>query len=84
MGVPVIASRIGAIPEAVEEGVDGFLFEPGDASELRDYMLRFMDDPGLVPKMASRRPKVKSMEDHAMEMEAVYREIIGSGRAASS
>jgi glycosyltransferase involved in cell wall biosynthesis len=29
-GVPVVASRIGALPEVVEEGVTGLLAEPGD------------------------------------------------------
>jgi glycosyltransferase involved in cell wall biosynthesis/SAM-dependent methyltransferase len=30
LGVPVIASRVGALPELVQEGVTGFLCEPGD------------------------------------------------------
>jgi glycosyltransferase involved in cell wall biosynthesis len=33
---PVIASNIGAIPEAVLEGVSGLLFQPGDASALTE------------------------------------------------
>jgi glycosyltransferase involved in cell wall biosynthesis len=33
-GVPVIASRIGALPEAIREGENGLLFTPGAASEL--------------------------------------------------
>lgn len=34
MGKPVIASRINGIPEYVREGINGYLFEPGDAVEL--------------------------------------------------
>lgn len=30
LGVPVIASRVGALPELIQEGVTGFLCEPGD------------------------------------------------------
>jgi glycosyltransferase involved in cell wall biosynthesis len=76
MGLPVIASRIGAIPEAVEEGVNGFLFEPGHVEQLRRLMLRFIETPELVRDMASRVPEVKFMEEHATELEAIYREVI--------
>ncbi len=38
-GVPVIASRLGAMQEIVEDGHTGLLFEPGNASELRDKVL---------------------------------------------
>lgn len=39
-GIGVIGSRIGGIPELVDEGRTGFLFEPGDAIALADLMLR--------------------------------------------
>lgn len=37
-GLPVIASRIGALAELVEEGVTGLLFEPGDPDDLATKM----------------------------------------------
>ncbi|MDR2916066.1 MAG: glycosyltransferase family 4 protein [Tannerella sp.] len=36
MGTPVVGSRIGGIPELIEEGQNGFLFHPGDVSELKN------------------------------------------------
>lgn len=36
MGTPVIGARIGGIPELIEEGVNGFLFEPQNISELKE------------------------------------------------
>jgi glycosyltransferase involved in cell wall biosynthesis len=36
MGTPALGSRIGGIPELIEEGENGFLFEPGNVAELRD------------------------------------------------
>jgi glycosyltransferase involved in cell wall biosynthesis len=43
-GVPVIASRIGALPEAVEEGVTGTLAEPGNSAAWGEAMARLLDD----------------------------------------
>ncbi len=35
-GKPVIGSRIGGIPEMIEHGTDGYVFEPGNARDLRE------------------------------------------------
>ena len=43
MGTPVLGSRIGGIPEMIVEGEDGFLFTPGDATELRDKINECFD-----------------------------------------
>ena len=76
MGLPVIGSRIGAIPEAIQEGENGLLFEPGNIRELRDRMLRFVDEPGLLQKMALKMPKVKSMAEHASDLEEIYKRVV--------
>jgi glycosyltransferase involved in cell wall biosynthesis len=75
MGLPVIASRIGAIPEAIKEGENGLLFEPGNIRELRECMLRFIEEPGLLQRMALKMPKVKSMAEHADELIEIYKAI---------
>jgi glycosyltransferase involved in cell wall biosynthesis len=76
MGLPVIASRIGAIPEVIKEGENGLLFEPGNIRELRDCMLRFVEEPRLLQKMALKMPKVKTMDEHAVELLDLYERII--------
>jgi glycosyltransferase involved in cell wall biosynthesis len=43
-GVPVIASRIGALPEAVADGVSGYLAEPDDADAWAEVSARLLDD----------------------------------------
>ena len=43
-GLPVIASRIGALPEIVQEGKTGILVKPGVSEELKNAMNRFLDD----------------------------------------
>lgn len=81
-GVPVIASRTGGIPEMVDDGVDGFLFEVGDEAELRDRMRRLLADPGLCRVMGERaRAKALERYDRAGHYEAImelYRRVVNS------
>lgn len=56
-GVPIVASRAGGMPEAVEDGVNGFLIEPGDDRALADRLDRLLREPDLARRMgrAGRR-----------------------------
>ncbi|OGP88468.1 MAG: hypothetical protein A2156_03305 [Deltaproteobacteria bacterium RBG_16_48_10] len=76
LGIPVIASRIGAIPEAIEEEVNGLFFEPGAPEDLRRCLFRFLRDPGLVQRMASKTKKAKLMDEHAAELVEIYQKVI--------
>ena len=44
-GVPVIATRAGALADHVHDGVDGLLCDPGDVESLTDALRRFYEDP---------------------------------------
>jgi glycosyltransferase involved in cell wall biosynthesis len=44
---PVICSRIGGLPEIVDDGRTGLLFPPGDAAELANHIGRMWNDPAL-------------------------------------
>jgi glycosyltransferase involved in cell wall biosynthesis len=46
-GKPVVASAVGGIPELVEDGVTGYLVEPGDVTGLRTAIERLLADPAL-------------------------------------
>ncbi len=50
-GVPVIASRVGGVPELVDDGVEGLLVPPGDPEALAAAMLSLMRDPGMARRM---------------------------------
>jgi len=45
---PVIASRIGGIPELVDDGKTGYLFDPGDARQLASRMMEFISHPERI------------------------------------
>jgi len=46
-GLPVVASRVGGIPEVVDEGVQGLLVPVGDVAALTDALARYTQDAGL-------------------------------------
>lgn len=48
---PVIGSRIGGMPEIIEDGETGFLFEPGNAGELRSKILNLLNNPAKASQM---------------------------------
>lgn len=52
-GLPVVASRVGGIPEAVVDGVTGFLAPARDPEALRDCLARLIRDPGLRRRMGA-------------------------------
>ncbi|MBF0523116.1 MAG: glycosyltransferase family 4 protein [Candidatus Omnitrophica bacterium] len=57
-GVPVITSRLGGLPELVEEGKTGFLFRPGDADALAEKIRVFFDNPEVARRMGETARKV--------------------------
>jgi glycosyltransferase involved in cell wall biosynthesis len=54
MGLPVIASRIGGIPEMVEDGLTGMLFEPGQVEDLSTQCRRAIERPEILAGMRDR------------------------------
>lgn len=82
-GCPVVAPRIGGLPELVEDGRDGFLYTPGDATALAGALLRLLG-PDTGHALDVRPPP--SLDAHAEAVEAVYRGAIahhfGQGRMA--
>src|SRR5262249_5517492 len=62
-GAPVVASRIGGIPEIVEDGRNGLLFEPGDTGDLRRALERLIHEPRLLDELRAGIPAVRPIED---------------------
>jgi len=59
MGVPVVATRISAIPELVENGKTGLLVDPGNPEAMADAMIQALTDGDLRQKMiAAARARV--------------------------
>ncbi len=77
---PVVATRIGGVPEVVEDGVTGLLVEPGDEAALAEALLRLLKDAALRRQMgeAGRRRAVTLFDqrDQVKRMEALYERIL--------
>ena len=73
-GLPVIASRMGGIPEAIDDGVNGLLLPPGDTEAWVTAMRRLVENPDLVAAFhrAQLTRQVKSMRQHAVELSQLY------------
>jgi glycosyltransferase involved in cell wall biosynthesis len=80
-GVPVIASRIGALANLVDDGVNGLLFEPGDPRDLAQKVTRLWQDADLCRRLGgAARAKAASHwgpRTHVERLRAVYDGICG-------
>ena len=62
-GVPVVASNIGGIPEAVKDGRNGLLFCAGDVDDLHRVLARFLNEPDLLSKLRAGIGRVQTIEE---------------------
>jgi glycosyltransferase involved in cell wall biosynthesis len=81
-GTPVVASRVGGIPEFVEDGKAGCLVTPQSVPEIAEALLRLWDDEPTRRRLgAYGRDQVVPRFDWDRvtdRLEAVYREVAGS------
>ncbi|MBI4244653.1 MAG: glycosyltransferase [Planctomycetes bacterium] len=76
--IPIIGSNIGGIPQWLENGVNGFLTEPGNIDDLTAKMQMFVDDPSLIARFQLKMIPWKRMDDHIKEIQALYTEALNS------
>lgn len=78
-GLPVLATPVGGIPEAVADGVEGFLVAPGDVDALAARLAQLLEDDALARRMGeAARRKVESTfcSDAVLpQLERLYREL---------
>ena len=73
-GLPVIASRVGGIPEVIRDGENGFLVEPGNAEMLVDRLRCILGDPDGAREMGRRgRELIVSHYDNLKLVDRVIR-----------
>lgn len=79
-GKPVVATRVGTLPEVIVEGQTGFLVEPGDWSGLADRMTKLFQDPSLAERMGragrQRVEKHYSVDQMVRMTEALFERLL--------
>jgi len=86
-GKPVVATRVGGIPDVVRDGEDGFLVAPGDVEALADRLAELATDDALRERMGkAARARVRerySVERLVDDVDRLYRSLLeaeGLGR----
>ena len=74
LGKPVLGSNRGGIPELVEDGVNGLLFEAGNVSDLATKIEYLLDRPALIEEMG-RNARTRAEREFDLDMH--YERIMG-------
>lgn len=78
-GKPVIATRLGALPELVEHGVNGFLVPPGDVEALAALFIQLADHPEMLTALQLPGPAtILSVDQHIDRLVAIYESCLSS------
>ncbi|MGY1708779.1 glycosyltransferase [Geodermatophilus sp. SYSU D00758] len=87
LGVPVVASAIGGIPELVDDGRTGLLVPPGDVAALASALARVVSAPGEAVRMGRAGwERVRSRHDpqaHVTALVEVYRRVAAAPTSRS-
>ena len=82
LGLPVVATRVGGIPELVTDGVEGLLVPPGAPDRLADALMTVLDDaPRRAAMAAAALARGPELDRRAAvtTIEARYRSLVGVG-----
>lgn len=84
---PVVATRVGSLPEQIEEGRTGFLVEPGDWKNMAQKIACLLQDRGLAERMGKagyeRVEKDYSIDQMVQKTEALFERLLKNGRTRS-
>jgi glycosyltransferase involved in cell wall biosynthesis len=79
-GLPVIATAVGAIPDFVIDGEDGFLVPPRDSAALADRISRLLEDEHLRRRISERvrerAPREFAIEVGSVKVASIVRSVL--------
>ena len=84
IGMPIVATSVGGVPQVVTDGVEGLLVPPEDPASMADALQRVIGDPELRARCGRASREKSAMFDLAgssREIEGIYRDITDGRRA---
>ncbi|MEP6990303.1 MAG: glycosyltransferase family 4 protein, partial [bacterium] len=87
LGVPVVASRVGGLPDIVVDGVTGILVEPARPDALAGALVRLLGDPALRREMGSAAKldvQRFSLDAYSGRLSEIYWELAADSRPDST
>jgi len=80
VGLPVIGTNLGGIPEVIVDGENGFLVSPKSPDQLADALMKFVNDQGLRISMGRRGRQIYE-EDFTLskmirQVETLYDQLL--------
>jgi glycosyltransferase involved in cell wall biosynthesis len=81
-GLPVVSTPVGGIPDVMEDGVEGYIVEPGDVEALADRLARLINDSELRRRMgrhALDKVRLFNWDVVLPQLEREIRQAIGNG-----
>ncbi len=81
MGLPVIASATGGIPEVIDDGISGLLVTPASTKELKEKLSQLVESTDLCDRLGKNaRLKIEtnfgSWEDQAGKLHSLYQKLL--------
>lgn len=73
IGKPIVASRIGGIPELIADGENGYLYKADDISELKEKLALMLEDDDKVNRFAQ---KSRELYENHYSPDSYYNELI--------
>ncbi len=84
MGLPIVGTAVGGVPQVIADGVDGLIVPPGNPERLADALQRIVSDPDLRQRLGRAAKEKSTMFDvrgASRVIEGIYLEVAADGRA---
>jgi glycosyltransferase involved in cell wall biosynthesis len=77
--LPIIAAKVGGVPELIEEGVNGYVFKPGDWESLKKKIMIYQENSSLIAKHGEKSRRIYEEKFRLggmnMQVEKIYNSI---------